>query len=100
MEYVTKEQFDNFYNTFKNRAEIEVNELYQVMEKQFGYGSNKLPRPLSPTQKDEITRVIFSNEDVLDQLKKSKLDRDKGIIPYSNDVNDFAKLVNELNDER
>ncbi|QGQ98458.1 hypothetical protein EHS13_28040 [Paenibacillus psychroresistens] len=100
MQYVTKEQFDEFYNTFKNRNVIEVNELVQVMEKQFGYKADLIQPTPTLEQKGKITDAIFSNQEILQQLRQSKMDRDDGIPIYSNDIADFTKLVDEIADER
>lgn len=84
----------------KNKSVIELNELKQVIEEQFDYHVS-----LSKKRKDEsltkrVIEVIMSDEDVLDQLRKAKADREEGISTYSDDEEEFARLVDEVNSGR
>ncbi|MBW8352148.1 hypothetical protein K0H71_22370 [Bacillus sp. IITD106] len=56
--------------------------------------------PLSEEQKKRLTKVIFSNDDILEQLRDARKNRDSDFSYYSGDEAEFDKLVDELNSER
>lgn len=55
---------------------------------------------LSEKQRKAITREIFTNNEILEQLKDAKRHRDKNFSYYSGDEAEFNKLVDEMNSDR
>ncbi|MCC3359264.1 hypothetical protein [Bacillus sp. REN16] len=55
---------------------------------------------LTEDQKAKITKAIFSNEDVLDQLRDARKNRDRDFSYYSGDENEFDKLIDEVNNDK
>lgn len=57
-------------------------------------------KALSEMQKKKMTEAIFSNDDILEQLKDAKKNRKSDFLYYSGDEKEFEKLVDELNNGR
>ncbi|MDC3418652.1 hypothetical protein [Aquibacillus salsiterrae] len=55
---------------------------------------------LTEKQKKNMTKAIFSNEDVLEQLRDARKNRDTDFSYYSGDEMEFDKLVDEVNSDR
>jgi len=55
---------------------------------------------LSESQKKQMTKAIFSNDEILEQLKDAKINRDRDFSYYSGDEVEFDKLVDEMNRDR
>ena len=55
---------------------------------------------LSEEQKKRMTKSIFSNKEVLDQLIEARKNRDSDFSYYSGDEKEFDKLVDEVNNDR
>lgn len=55
---------------------------------------------LTEKQKKNMTNAIFSNEDVLEQLRDARKNRDRDFSYYSGDEMEFDKLVDEINSDR
>lgn len=51
-------------------------------------------------KKKQVTSAIFKNEGVLYQLRQAKKDRDAGISTLSDDEEEFAKLLTEVDNEK
>lgn len=97
MEFITREKFES---KVKNKSVIELSELIQVIEEQFGYDVYLSKKRKDETLTKRVTEAIMSNEDVLNQLKKAKADREAGISTYSDDEKEFSRLVDEVNSGR
>lgn len=54
---------------------------------------------LTEKQKKNMTKAIFSNKDVLEQLRDAKKNRDSDFSYYSGDELEFNKLVDEMNSD-
>lgn len=54
-------------------------------------------KSVSESQKKRMTKAIFSNEDILEQLRDAKKNRDRDFSYYSGDEDDFDQLVDEVN---
>ncbi|MDE5413985.1 hypothetical protein [Alkalihalobacterium chitinilyticum] len=54
---------------------------------------------LSEEQKKRMTKSIFSNEEVLAQLRDARKNRDSDFSYYSGDEKEFDKLVDEVNND-
>lgn len=52
---------------------------------------------LSEEQKRQVTNTIFSNEDILEQLRDARKNRNSDVSYYSGDEIEFSKLVDEMN---
>jgi TRAP-type uncharacterized transport system substrate-binding protein len=81
-------------NTYTFRTENKTFELFLSEEKTEEIST------LSDNQKRQLTKAIFSNEDVLEQLKDARRNRDSEFLYYSGDEEEFDKLVDEVNDGR
>ncbi|WP_068675253.1 hypothetical protein [Oceanobacillus sp. Castelsardo] len=77
MDYITKETLDKY---LKDKSIIELKDFAELFEKEFGivipFRRNVDYEKLTEDQKCKITKVIFSNEDVLEQLRKASTERD------------------------
>lgn len=71
MEFITREQFDS---KIKKQSDEELTK--------------------------RVTKVILSNEDVLDQLRKAQADRDAGISNFIDDEGEFSRLADEVSGGR
>lgn len=50
----------------------------------------------SRQQKEGMTKAIFSNDEILDQLKDARKNRDKDFLYYSGDEEEFEKIIDEI----
>lgn len=48
---------------------------------------------LTDEQKKRMTSVIFTNANVLSQLRQAQKDREEGIFTYSDNEEEFARLL-------
>ncbi|MBM4761388.1 hypothetical protein [Bacillus sp. B15-48] len=55
---------------------------------------------MSEKQKKRMTKAIFSNDDILEQLRDARKNRDSDFSNYSGDEIEFDKLVDEINSDR
>lgn len=55
---------------------------------------------LSEEQRKNMTKAIFSNKDILEQLRDARRNRDIDFSYYSGDEKEFDKLVDEINSDR
>lgn len=93
MNFITKEQLNN---NLGNKSKIELVDLIQVIEEQFGYRVS-ISRKFTEEQKKKMTKAIFSNEDVLRQLDESELE------PEGNDIEsfeDYSRFMKEVGNEQ
>lgn len=88
------EAFQIDENTYTFRTE---NKVYEVSLTESGVNDFSA---LSEKQKNKMTEVIFSNDDILEQLKDAKKNRDSDLLYYSGDEKEFGKLVDEINNGR
>lgn len=82
-------------NTYTFRMEDKTFEL-SLSESKEGIDFSTLPEG----QKKKITKAIFSNEDIMDQLRDARKNRDKDFLYYSGDEKEFGNLVDEVNNDR
>lgn len=71
-----------------------------LIEDHFGY-HDQLTRKdeaegLTTEQKKMLTSVIFNDPDVIKQLSQAELDRQNDISTYSDDEEEFARLLTEV----
>ena len=97
MEYITKDQLDK---SLKHKTFIELEDLVELIEQQFGYQvslAKKDHSSLTEEQKKKMTKIIFSDEDVLRQLNESELESEEnGIESFE----DFKRFMNEVRNVR
>ncbi|MEK3794962.1 hypothetical protein MKX42_24775 [Paenibacillus sp. FSL R7-0204] len=97
---ISKEQLEQ---SFQGKSYVDLKDLVQLIEENFGFNVTLQRKDEQPTftdeQKKRMTTVIFKDEDVLSQLRKSKNDRDNGISTYSDSENEFAQLLKEEQNE-
>jgi len=88
--YETLQIDDNTYTFIKENKTFELS---------LSVGNNNFDG-LTEKQKRKITKAIFSNEEILEQLRDSKNNRDNSFSYYSGDEIEFDKLVDEINNDR
>ncbi|MEK5033634.1 hypothetical protein MKY96_19430 [Paenibacillus sp. FSL R7-0302] len=59
----------------------------------------RMTRTLTDKQKKQMTSVIFKDEGVLSQLQQAQKDRRDGISTYSDSEEEFAQLLNNIQNE-
>ncbi|NQX48126.1 hypothetical protein HQN87_22635 [Paenibacillus tritici] len=59
----------------------------------------RMNRILTDEQKKQMTSVIFKDEGVLSQLQQAQKDRRDGISTYSDSEEEFAQLLNKIQNE-
>lgn len=98
---ISKEQLDQ---SFKNKSYVELKDLVQLIEENFGFNVTLQRKDGQPTftdeQKKRMTSVIFKDGAVLSQLKQAQKDRKDGISTYSDSEEEFAELLNEVGNEK
>lgn len=91
MEFITKETLDKYV---KGKSVIELNVFTEIFEKEFGiiipFGGKVDYENLSEVQKRNMTNAIFTNEDILAQLRDSSIHRD-----YIEDDEIALDIINE-----
>lgn len=97
---ISKEQLEQ---SFKNKPYVELKDLVQLIEENFGFHvslQRKDEQPmLTNEQKQRMTSIIFKDKDVLSQLQQAQKDRKDGISTYSNSEEEFAQLLKEAQNE-
>ncbi|MGM8365291.1 hypothetical protein ACLIBG_07380 [Virgibacillus sp. W0181] len=89
------EAFQLDENTYTFKAENKTFELF-LSELEGEYGISEL----SEKQKKRMTKAIFTNEAILEQLRDASENRDSDFSYYSGDELEFNKLVDEINSDR
>jgi hypothetical protein len=76
MEYITKETLDKYV---KGKEVIELKDFAELFEKEFGilipFREKVDYEKSTEDQKRKLTKAIFSNQDVLKQLRKASTER-------------------------
>ncbi|WP_314000051.1 hypothetical protein [uncultured Paenibacillus sp.] len=90
MDFITKEQFDK---SLGNKTKIELDDLIHLIEEQFGYNVS-VSKKFTEEEKKKMTKVIFTNEDVLRQLAESDLE------PEEHDIETFEAYTRYMNEVR
>jgi len=93
MQFVTKEQIDQFYTTFKGKDIVELNEMLGAFEEIFDYPAPV--RTLSETNKKKITQALFMNPNVINDLKEAADDTE---LIY--DEEEIMRIVHEARNDR
>ncbi|MBP1968516.1 hypothetical protein J2Z83_000608 [Virgibacillus natechei] len=74
MEYISRDQFDDIV---QDKQSIKVADLVYVLEEKMGYAVTlEKKTQLTEMQRKRMTDLIFSNEDILSQLRKAAQDQD------------------------
>ena len=77
MNYITKETLDKYV---KDKKVIGLNVFTEIFEKEFGivipFSETIDYDNLTEVQKMKMTKAIFTNEDVLEQLRQASIHRD------------------------
>lgn len=98
---ISKEQLEQ---SFKNKPYVELKDLVQLIEENFGFNVSLQRKDeqltLTDEQKKRMTSVIFKDEGVLYQLQQAQKDRKDGISTYSDSEEEFAQLLNEVENEK
>ncbi|WP_340007852.1 hypothetical protein MHH52_08295 [Paenibacillus sp. FSL K6-0276] len=98
---ISKEQLEQ---RFRDKSYVELKDLVQLIEENFGFNVSLQRKDEQPTftdeQKKRMTSVIFKDEGVLSQLQQAQKDRKDGISTYSDSEEEFAKLLNEVGNEK
>jgi hypothetical protein len=98
---ISKEQLEQ---RFRDKSYVELKDLVQLIEEILGFNVSLQRKDEQPTitdeQKKRMTSVIFKDEGVLSQLQQAQKDRKDGISTYSDSEEEFAKLLNEVGNEK
>jgi hypothetical protein len=97
---ISKEQLDH---SFKDKSVVKLEDLVHLIEENFGYQvtlKRKDGPILTDEQKKRMTSAIFKDESVLYQLNQAQKDRESGITTYSDSDEEFARLLNEVGNEK
>ncbi|MDQ0191888.1 hypothetical protein [Paenibacillus wynnii] len=98
---ISKEQLDQ---SFKDKTYVELKDLVQLIEENFGFNVTLQRKDEQPTftdeQKRRMTSVIFKDDGVLSQLHQAQKDRKDGISTYSDSEEEFAQLLKEVGNEK
>lgn len=74
MEHIPRDQFDDIV---QDKNDIKVEDLVYVLEEKMGYAvSLEKKTQLTKTQRKRMTDSVFSNEDILSQLRKAAQNQD------------------------
>jgi hypothetical protein len=93
VKYITREEFDQM---FQDKNEIEAEDLIYVLEEKLGYAVSLKKKPrLTDKQRKRMTDWIFSNEDILKQLRESAKNQD-----YIEDEEEALRIIHEARDGR
>lgn len=94
LDYITKETLDKYV---KGKSIIELKDFAELFEKEFGI---QIPfreqvdyAKFTEDQKQKLTKAIFSNEDVLEQLRKASTERN-----YVEDDEEAFQIIKEARD--
>ncbi|MCD9022943.1 hypothetical protein [Cohnella silvisoli] len=86
--------------SFKGKSIVELDDLVHLIEDHFGYRVQLTRKDeessLTDEQKKKLTSIIFKDPDVIYQLSQAEKDRQKGISTYSDNEEEFAKLLTEI----
>lgn len=72
MQFVTKEQIDQFYYNLKDKDVVGLNEILSVFEEVFDYPVHT--KMLSEDNKSKMTKSIFMNPEILKSLREAAED--------------------------
>lgn len=93
MEYITHKDLEKI---FQGKEEIQAEDLVYVLEEKLGYSVSIEKKPqFTEKQKKRMTDWIFSNEEILRQLRESAENPD-----YIEDEEEFSRFIQEVRNER
>jgi hypothetical protein len=96
MDYITKETLNKYV---KDKSIIELKDFAEIFVKEFGIVMPLTEKVdlnnLTDEQKKKMTKAIFTNEDVLEQLRKASIDPQ-----YVEDDEEALNTINEGRNER
>ncbi|QQK75035.1 hypothetical protein HUG15_05080 [Salicibibacter cibarius] len=75
---------------------VTVDDLVYALE-EMGYSVTLQKDSLTDNERKFATDKLFSEPEVIDQLKYAKENRDADFTAYSGDTEEFAKLVEKIN---
>ncbi|MFC7394014.1 hypothetical protein [Scopulibacillus cellulosilyticus] len=91
MDYISREQFDKIVN---NKSLIALDELVNAIES-LGYSVAIEKKPqLTEKQKKYMTKAIFNNKEILEQLKEASSNQD-----YIKDDKEAIKIIREARND-
>jgi hypothetical protein len=86
--------------SFKGKSVVELEDLVHLIENHFGYHvqltPKEEPKVLTDTQKKRLTSIIFNDPNVINQLAQAEKDRQNGVSTYSDDEEEFSRLLSEV----
>lgn len=90
--------------SFKGKSVVELEDLVLLIEDHFGYHVQLTRKDDSPILTDEQKRMlnsaIFNDPDVINQLIQAENDRQNGISTYSEDEDEFSRLLTEVKHDK
>jgi hypothetical protein len=93
---ISKEQLEH---SFKDKSYVELEDLVHLIEDNFGYNvtfKKKDNSELTDDHKKKMSSILFKDESVLHQLRQTQEDIEAGMLIYSDNEEDFARLINEV----
>ncbi len=91
MDYITKETLDKYV---KGKTVIELQVFAEMLEKEFGihipFNESVHYNNLTDGQKRKMTKAVFSNKDILDQLHEASVHQD-----YVEDEKEALTIIKE-----
>lgn len=91
LDFITKETLDKYV---KGKSVIELKVFAEMFEKEFGIQiplkSSADYKHMTNDQKRKMTKAIFSNKDILDQLREASVHHD-----YVEDEKEALSIINE-----
>ncbi|WP_379206603.1 hypothetical protein [Paenibacillus sp. GCM10012303] len=86
--------------SFKGKSVVELEDLVHLIENHIGYQvqltPKEEPKVLTDTQKKRLTSIIFNDPNVINQLAQAEKDRQNGVSTYSDDEEEFSRLLSEV----
>jgi hypothetical protein len=94
MDYITRETLNKYV---KDKSVIQLKDFAEIFEKEFGIviplGGKMNYEDLTEVQRMKMTKAIFSNENVIEQLRKASTEGD-----YFEDSEEALKIIYEARD--
>jgi hypothetical protein len=95
MQFITRERFDK---AVKNKDIINLEELVNIIENEFGYSVNleeKNKEIYTIEQRKAMTKAIFNHPEVLKQLSESSFESDNEYIEEEIEFIEFIREAQE-----
>jgi hypothetical protein len=91
--FLTKETLDKYVG---DKSIIELDDILNIIVHEFGIS---MPLESKPTdkQRKKMTKAISENEEIIEQIRSARANRDETFSSYSGDEDEFNIYVTSLN---